>query len=469
MQKVFDVAVFGGGIVGASIFNKLCRIGKKCVLIEKNDIASGATKANSAIIHAGFDAMPGTLKAKFNVLGSKIYPAICKRLGVPYKKIGAYVLGNDIDVVNELYARGIKNGLTKNYMKILNQEQLKSKIPNLNENITYGLYAKNSAIVNPYLLTICLCEEAVINGGKCYTFFDTKSIKNENNHFDIFGNNQHILAKQIINACGYGYNDLAEILGTEKYEIEYKRGEYFVLDNTEKHITPATLFPLPSKLGKGVLVTPTVDGNILVGPNAVTGENITITTTDGLNDIKQKSASLITNINLKKTIRQFSGIRCIVGNDFVVEKSKKVPRVINIAGICSPGLSSAPAIAEYVVHLLGYKNIEKKFNKLQPYLLAKDLSSKKYNALVRQNPSYGKVICKCEMITQGDIEFALHRPIKVSTIDGIKRRVRAGMGRCQGGFCMDKVAKIIAKENKIDLLDVTKEYPNSNIYVDNID
>lgn len=467
-MQTFDVAVFGGGIVGASIFNKLCRLGKKCVLIEKNDIASGCTKANSAIIHAGFDAMPGTLKAKFNVMGSKMYASICKRLGIPYKKIGAYVLGNDKNVVDVLYDRGIKNGLTKNSMQILNQEQLKNKLSNLNDNITCGLFAKNSAIVNPYLLTICLCEEAVINGGKCHTFFETTKIENIDNKYIIYGNNMQICAKQIVNACGYGYNDLAELLGAEKYDIEFKRGEYFVLDNTEKQTTSATLFPLPSKLGKGVLVTPTVDGNILVGPNAVAGENLTITTTDGLNDIKQKSASLITNINLKKTIRQFSGIRCIVGNDFVIEKSKLQKNVINIAGICSPGLSSAPAIAEYVVELLGYKNIEKNFNKLQPYFLAKDLPTKKYNKLVKQNSSYGKVICKCEMITQGDIEFALHRPIKVKTIDGIKRRVRAGMGRCQGGFCMDKVAKIIAKQNKIDLLDVSKEYSNSNIYVKDI-
>ena len=463
----FDVAIFGGGIIGTSIFSKLCRLGKKCVLIELNDIASGESKANSALIHAGFDAMPNTLKAKYNVIGSRMYKSVCSRLGVPYKQIGAYVLGNDKEVVKDLYNRGIQNGLKSADMQVLEKKELNERIKNLNENITCGLYAKKSAITNPYLLTICLAEEGVVNGGVCYTFFKAKKITYKNNKFLIDGN-EKFTANKIVNATGFGYNDIAKMLGVEEYTIEFRRGEYYVLDHNANDLVKATLFPLPTKKGKGVLITPTVDGNVLVGPNAIDGENITKTTLQGVQDIREKSNSLITNLNLKQTIRQFAGVRTIVKDDFIVEKSKINNNVINIAGICSPGLSSAPAIAEDVVMLLGYENKEVNFNKIEPYFLAKDLSKSKYNALVKKDNRYGKVVCKCEMITEGDIVFALHRPIKVKTIDGIKRRVRAGMGRCQGGFCMDKVAKIIARENKMDLKDVLKEYPNSQLFVEDI-
>ena len=468
MKTVYDYAIFGGGVVGCAIFSKLCRLGKKCILLELNDIASGESKANSAIVHAGFDAKPNTFKARFNVLGSKMYKEMCSRLGVPYKQIGAYVLGDNIDIVNKLYSRGIENGLSPDYMEILGKEQLYKRIENLDENITCGLFAKTSAITNPYLLTICLAEEGVVCGGDYRTFFKTEKIAQDKN-FKIYGNNETIEANNIINACGFGYNDIAKMLGTELYEIKFRRGEYYVLDHSEKDIINATLFPLPSEKGKGVLVTPTVDGNILVGPNAEDSENVTKTTLLGLNDIKEKSSGLIKNLNLKKTIRQFAGIRTICGDDFIVEKSKKNNNVINIAGICSPGLSSAPAIAEYVVDLLNLENKEIVFNHIEPYFLAKDLPKNDYDTLVKNDNRYGKIICKCEMITEGDIVYALHRPIKVITVDGIKRRVRAGMGRCQGGFCMDKVVKIIARENNISEFDVLKDYPNSEIFVSDIE
>ncbi len=468
MQEVYDVAIIGGGVIGTSIFSKLCRLGKKCVLLELNDIASGESKANSAIVHAGFDAKPGSLKAKFNVKGSMMFESECKRLGVPYKKVGAYVLGDNLDIVKKLYQRGLDNGLCESDMEILQREQLLKRIPNLSESVTCGLFAKNSAITNPYLLTICLAEEGVVNGGVCETFFKTEKITDLNDRFVIFGNNKEYQAKQIVNASGFGYNDIASMLKLEQYDINFRRGEYYVLDHSEKDLVHATLFPLPSEKGKGILITPTVDENVLVGPTATAGEFSCKTTIEGLNEIKEKSCGLINNLNLRQTIRQFAGVRTCVGDDFVIEKSKINNNVINIAGICSPGLSSAPAIAEYVAILLGFDNKEVKFNKIQPYFLAKDLPENEFEDLVKKDPKYGKVICKCEMITEGDIVFALHRPIKVKTIDGIKRRVRAGMGRCQGGFCMDKVAKIIARENNMSEFDVLKEYMDSQLFISEI-
>ncbi len=465
---IYDVAIFGGGVVGASIFNKVCRCGKSAILLELNDIASGESKANSGIVHAGFDAMPNTNKARLNVLGSNLYPDICSRLNVPYKQIGAYVLGSDIKVVEDLYNRGITNGLACEDLKIISGNKLKKVLPNLNENITCALYAKKSAVVNPYLFTICLAEEGVVNGGECKTFFKTTKITFNGKYFEIYGNKEILKARKIVNASGFGYNNIAKLLGTEKYQINFRRGEYYVLDNNQKTITPSTLFPLPTKHSKGVLITPTIDGNYLVGPTSTESENITKTTNSGLKEIKEKSLSIINNVNLKTAIRVFSGIRPVVGDDFIIEKSKINSKVINIAGICSPGLSSAPAIALDVIKLLGIKDAIVNTNTIEPYILAKSLPKAKYNALVKENPTYGNIICKCEMITEGDIISALHRPIPVITIDGIKRRVRAGMGRCQGGFCMAKVAKIIARENNIPMSKVLKEYPKSEIMKENI-
>lgn len=468
MKEVYELAIFGAGVIGACIFNKLCKCGHKCVILDKYDVCSGASKANSAIIHAGFDAETGTNKAKFNVLGSKMYSKICKRLNVPYKKIGAFVLGNDLEHLNKLFDRGISNGLKKNDLQILNREQLINKIPNLAEEIKYGLYAKNSAIVNPFLLNVAFIEEGIVNSGKCYTFFDTKKISYKDNIFKIESNNSEIYAKKIINASGWGYNDIATLLKVENYDITYRRGEYLVLDNNHKKVVNNTLFPLPNKMSKGTLVTTTIDGNILIGPTATDSENITKTTKEGIDSLKLRSNFLINDLDLKKVIRQYSGIRTIIGNDFIIEKSKINSNVINIAGICSPGLSCAPSIALYVLKLLNFEDKEINTNTIKPFTLAKDLSKSKFNELVKKDKNYGQIVCKCEKITKGDIINCLNRPLKCFTLDGVKRRVRAGMGRCQSGFCMDKVAKIISEELNIKLEDVIKEYPKSYMFLSDI-
>ena len=258
-------------------------------------------------------------------------------------------------------------------------------------------------------------------------------------------------------------------MGTEIYETEFRRGEYYVLDHSEKDIVPSTVFPMPSDAGKGVLVTPTVSGNILVGPTSYVSDDKTITTNAGLKDISAKVSNMLKNVNLGKTIRIFSGVRSICGKDFVVEKSKKASNIINIAGICSPGLSSAPAIAKYVFKLCGFvENAKIKLKPLPPYTKLGNLSLVEKNKLIKKNADYGKIICKCEGISLGEIKDAINRPIRPTTMDGIKRRVRAGMGRCQGGFCNDKVAQIIASENNIFLSEVVKEKVGGNYIVGNI-
>ena len=462
MRKVYDVAVIGGGVVGACIFDDLTLSGYAAVLVEKeNDVATGSTKANSALIHAGFDAKPDTLKARFNVEGNKMYPDICNRLGLPLRKTGAYVVGDDEVMIKNLILRGRKNGVVG--LKGLGKTALKKQIPNLSENISCGLFAENAYIVNPYLLTICLAEEGVVNGGDVEFNFNTKSVKKHKEYYELKCGKRSVFAKHIVNSAGAGYNDFAKVVGGETYNIEFRRGEYYVLDHSEKDLVKTTIFPLPTKAGKGVLVTPTIDGNILVGPTSYESTKDAITTEAGLVDIKQKSSLILNNINFGKTIRVFSGVRAIVGDDFVVEQSKKVENLVNIAGICSPGLSSAPAISKYVISQLLKLNYNHnpKAKRIEPYVKLSELPVEKQNKLIKKNPDYGKIICKCEGVSLGEIKDAINRPIKPTSMDGIKRRVRAGMGRCQGGFCNDRVAMILANEHGINIGQVCKEHTGS--------
>ena len=466
-MKTYDCVVIGGGVVGASIFNKLVRLGKSVALLDKaSDVSTGASKANSGIVHAGYDPMPNTLKAKLNVEGSQIFPKLCKRLNVPIKNCGALVVGDDMEKIKNLYERGKQNGVKR--LEILNREKIKQLVPDISDGITCALYAKTSCIVSPYLFTINLCEEGIINGGEVFLEEDIESVKKVKG-FVIKTKKNTFFAKNIINSAGAGYNDIAKILGSEEYEIQFRRGEYFVFSKTSSLNVPCTIFPLPTKKGKGVLITPTVDGNFLVGPTSERCENETVTTDLGLNDIKEKAKNILPNINFKNAIREFSGIRTICGEDFIIEKSKKVKNVINIAGICSPGLSSAPAIANMVASLLGYSLEERKnLKRLKEIKLLKDYDEETQNEMIRQNKDYGEIVCKCEKITKGDVINTLNRPLKIRSVDGVKRRTNAGMGICQGGFCFTKVVNLIKDVRKIKYEEVLKENRGSEVALGNI-
>lgn len=465
--KIFDCAVIGAGVVGASVFNKMTRIGKTCLLIDKaSDVATGASKANSGIVHAGYDPEPNSLKARMNVEGNKLFPKICKRLGVKLNKCGALVVGDDRKQIEKLYQRGLTNGV---YVEIWDKEKIRKKIPTINENISVALYARDSYIVSPYMLTISLVDEGIINGGEVSLEEDVCEICKKSEFFEIKTKKSIYYAKHIVNSAGSGYNEIAKILGSEQYPIELRRGEYFVFDKGVDIGVSCTIFPLPTKIGKGVLITPTVDGNYLVGPTSVESEDSVKTTRLGLESIKEKSGYIIKNLNFKNAIREFAGLRTIVGDDFVIEKSQKIDGVINLAGICSPGLSSAPAIAEEVVRLLGWKNKElTNLKKLKTYKMFKDMTKEEQLKLIEQDKNYSRIVCKCEKITKGDIISALNRPLKISSVDGVKRRTNAGMGRCQGGFCFTNVVKIIAEERKISFESVKKENRGSEVCIGNI-
>ena len=387
MEKIYDVLIFGAGVVGTCLATDLARSGYSVCLVDKaSDVSTGASKANSGLVHAGFDAKPGTLKAKLNVEGNKMYPFLCKRLGLKLRKLGAVVIGNNTQTVKELYDRGIANGV-KNLF-VLSREELLKILPNITENVTCGLLAKDAYVVCPYLLTICMAEEAIINGATVLLEFDAKKIRKNNGIFEISDGKTTVFAKKVINSAGAGVNDVAKLLKTETYPIVFKRGEYFVLEQSEAHIAPVTVFPLPEKGSKGILITQTLDGNILVGPTSYESDDSTKTTREGLNLVAEKSGLLLSNVNLRKSIRQFSGVRTICGDDFVIEQSKIDNDVLTLAGICSPGLSSAPAISKYAIEKMGLiYNPTIKTNKLNHIFCLKTLKmQKKTNFFQKTTP-----------------------------------------------------------------------------------
>ena len=467
MKKVYDFAVFGGGVVGACLLNKLTRLNKSAVILEKAlDVATGQTKANSGIVHAGFDAKPNTLKARLNVRGSELYPDLCKEIGVHLNVCGALVVDKTKDVPLALYSRGLENGVK--HLQLIEGEQLHNMVKNLKPEFNYALYAPTSAVISPFMFTIAMCEHAVINGGKVIFNFDTKKITQNDNVFEIQNQNcEKVFARNIINCAGFGYNQIAKLLKEDQLDIVFKRGEYYVLDSTESNFVPLTVFPAPNDNGKGILASPTADGNIIFGPNAEVCDYNTKTTKKGLDSVYQGVNSMFDNVPWKKTIRNYSGVRTIYQDDFYIKKGKN-KNIINIAGICSPGLSSAPAIAEYVCFdLLNLSKTEKQMKIRAPYINMNELSTLEKNEIIKKDNNFGKIVCKCEVVSQGEILQAINSPLKPLSIDGIKRRVRAGMGRCQGSFCALKVAKLIAEQNNIQLEQVVKENQNSNIAVDN--
>ncbi|MDD4685970.1 MAG: NAD(P)/FAD-dependent oxidoreductase [Clostridia bacterium] len=463
-SKIYDCAVFGGGVVGTAVLNKLTRLGKKAILLEiGEDVCTGMSKANSAIAHAGFDAQPETLKAKLNVKGKLILDTLCQELSVPYTQVGAVVAGNDMKKLEILKEQGIKNGVPD--LEIIEGDRLHKLVPNLKREIKYALYAPTSCIVNVFMLTIALAEEAVINGADFRFSYDTKSIKFEDDIFTISDNNEKICAKHIINSTGWGYNNIAKLLGVEEYPLSYRRGEYYVLDREVGDYVGLTVFPLPTHLGKGILATPTTDGNVLFGP---TSENCSsldpIITPAGLKRIKDSICSMFIKPPFNKAIREYAGIRVGSGNDFIIEKSKINPKVINLCGINSPGLTAAPAIAEMVCDLLNFKGDEIEIIRRKPYGFIQDKNSKQLEEMIKENPKFGNILCKCEMVSEAEILNAIHSPLKPHTLDSIKRRVRPTAGHCQGGFCMLKVARLISNELNIPLQKVIKETSKSYIF-----
>lgn len=470
IMKKYDIAIIGAGVSGTAIARELSRYQTKiCVLEREEDVCCGTSKANSAIIHAGYDAEPGSLKAKLNLRGNQMMDQLAKDLDFPFRRNGSLVLcldEKDLPNLQKLYERGITNGVKG--LQILNKEEVRAMETNISDQVIAALYAPTGGIVCPFHMTIAFAENACANGTVFHFNTEVKNITRRQNIWEIETTKGTFEAGCIINAAGVYADKLHNMVSQKKIHITPRKGEYCLLDKTAGTHVSHTVFTLPGKLGKGVLVTPTVHGNLLIGPTAADIEDKegVNTTREGLDEVLQKSAASVKNIPARQVITSFAGLRAHEdGDDFIIGETEK--DFIDCAGIESPGLSSTPAIGEMVAQILkekyDLKEKEDFISTRKGILDPAKLSLEERNALIHQKPAYGNIICRCEMVTEGEIIDAIRRPIGAKSLDGVKRRTRAGMGRCQAGFCSPRVMEILARELGLSVEEITKSSGNSRI------
>ena len=469
---MYDVVIIGCGIIGAATAYELSRYDLKVVALEaENDVADGTTKANSAILHAGYDPEPGTKMARLNVEGVKLAKELCDKLAVERKEIGSFVLAfsdEEMETVKTLFDRGNKNGVPD--MKILTGEEVRAMEPAISTEVVGALYAPSAAIVSPWEFCIALAETAVVNGVEVRLSAKVEAIEKKDGSFLLHTTAGDVEAKYVVNAAGVDADKVHAMVGGHSFTTLPNRGEYFLLDKAQGGLVNKVVFQCPNKDGKGVLVAPTVHGNLIVGPNAegVEKANDVNNTSAGLGFVRRMSVKSVPGINFRDSIRNFAGVRANTDkDDFIIEESPAAKGFINLGGIKSPGLSSAPAIGIEAVELLKGCGLalqkKSKFADTRERTVFRHLPAEEKAKLVKENPLYGRVICRCETITEGEIVDAIHRPIVPRSIDAIKRRCNAGMGRCQGGFCGPRVHEILSRELKLPLDQILMDEEGSYI------
>ena len=474
---LYDAIVIGAGVVGGFISRELVKHGLKTLILEKeNDVAMGATRANSAIVHAGFDAKEGTLKAKFNVRGSEMMEEVAKDLGVKYKRNGSLVVGfdeNDRATLLSLLSRGQKNGVAG--LKVLDRAEVLEIEPNIGNAVTCALHAPTGAIVCPYELCIAAVGNAIDNGATLKVNFAVTDITEKDGVYTVKNNGgEAYSARYVINCAGVFSDEIAKMIGDTGFTIRPRKGEYMLFDKECGGIVSHTVFRCPSKMGKGILVSPTVDGNLLLGPTALDQDDKSDTsvTSGGLGAVRQQASEQVNGLDFSRTITSFAGLRATSSvGDFVINMPKR--GFINAAGIESPGLTSAPAIAEYVIELIKESgeelSVRADFNpKRRPAHYFKELDEEGKNAVIKEHPEYAHIICRCELVSEGEILEAIRTEPRPHDLDGVKRRTRATMGRCQGGFCTPYIVELLAKENGVPYESITKFGGESYINVERI-
>ena len=461
---MYDVAIIGAGVIGGMIARELSFYNLKiCILEKENDVAMGATKANSAIVHAGFDAKEGTLKARLNVKGSKMMPEIAKALGVKYINNGSLVVGfneEDEKTLQGLLERGNSNGVEG--LRVLKREEILEIEPNIGKNVTCALFAPTGAIICPYDLAVSAIGNAMDNGTELKCNFGVESIERKNEYYVIKSEKEEICARYVVNAAGLYSDGIAKLAGDDSFNVHPRRGEYVLLDKECGDIISHTIFVTPSKMGKGILVSPTVDGNLLLGPTAVDGEDKSdkSTTSEFFASIFGIAERSVFGIPKNKTITSFCGLRSVGSTgDFIINTPKE--GFVNVAGIESPGLSASPAIAEYVRDILKESGLrlEKNENAMmtrKSMHVFREASVEEKNRMIKESPSYGRIVCRCEGVTEGEILDAIRRNPKATDLDGVKRRTRSQMGRCQGGFCSPYIIELLSRELNLPYEQITK-------------
>ncbi|MDR2772206.1 MAG: NAD(P)/FAD-dependent oxidoreductase [Elusimicrobiota bacterium] len=459
-----DVIIIGAGVCGCSLAYELSRYQVKTLLLEKeNDVSEGTTKANSAIVHAGYDPKPQTKMASYNVEGNAIIEQLSADLDIPYKKIGSLVVGfdeTDRKTIEKLLDQGIQNGVKG--LRIIEKDELLAMEPNLTKEALCALYAPSAGIIAPWELAIAQAECAVMGGTKIQLNAEVLSIEKIDGGFNVRTTAGDFKARFVVNAAGVNSGTVSRMLEPEFFSIVPKSGEYYLLDTTENGIVNMVIFPCPSDLGKGILVSPTIHDNVIVGPDSkvVDDKDDLGCTSEGLENVRKGALRLVPNVNIRASIRNFSGIRADAQmEDFIVGQSKTVKGFFNMAGIKSPGLTSAPAIAKDIAAELNQAGLEFKPN---PNFVSKrrikrfkHMTEAQKAQAIKENPAYGAIVCRCQTVTEGEILDALNRPVPPVSLDGVKRRTVAGMGRCQGGFCGPRVHSLIAQKLKKNQKDIT--------------
>ncbi len=468
---MFDIVIIGAGVTGSAIARELSRYQYDTLVLDRNsDVCEGTSKANSGIVHAGFDSEPGSMMAKMNVRGNAMMEQLSRDLDFPFKRNGSLVLcfdAQDMDKLEKLLEKGKKNGVPG--IRILSKEEIRELEPNVTKDVAAALYAPTGGIVCPFGLTIAMAENACENGAKFRFDTEVLNIVHKEGGYLLETSKGLVESKLVINAAGVYADKFHNMVSDEKIRIIPRKGEYCLMDKKVGDYVTSTIFQLPTIYGKGVLITPTVHGNLLTGPTAVDIEDKenTQTTQEGLEDLLKRAALSVPQMPVRQIITSFTGLRAHwTGHEFIIKEVEGAPGFIDVAGIESPGLSSSPAIGEYVAQLvqgiypMGKKEDFVAVRKGIPNVA--EASFEERQELIKKNPAYANVVCRCEVVTEGEIMDAIHRPLGATTLDGIKRRTRAGMGRCQSGFCAPKTVEILARELGKDISEITKSGEGSN-------
>jgi glycerol-3-phosphate dehydrogenase len=472
---MFDITIIGAGVTGCAVARELSKYKLNTCVVEKEiDVASETSKANSGIVHAGEDPMPRTLKAKMNVRGNEMFDKLQQELDFNFKRNGSLVLcfdENDICKLEEMRQHGLKNGVPDT-MEILNREEALKLEPNLSDKVVAVLTLPTGGIVCPYDFTIALAENANTNGVEFKFETEVQVIEKIEEGYMLKTNKGDIKTKLVINAAGLYADKFNNMVSEKKYNIIARKGEYLLFDKAVGNMVSRTLFQLPTKMGKGVLVTPTVDGNLLMGPTSLDVEDKTDvdTTREGLESVLEKAPLTVKTVPFRQVITSFAGLRAHEeSGDFIIGEAEDAENFINALGIESPGLTSAPAIAERIAEIVVEKLSPEKNENFNPIRKGipkfGEINNDERRELIKKDKTYGKMVCRCETVTEGQIRDAIRRPLGARTLDGVKKRTRAGMGRCQSGFCSNRIVEILSQELDIPTTEVTKFGHNSNTLV----
>lgn len=472
---IYDIIIIGGGVIGCCIARTLSKYDLKVCLLEKEaDIASGTTKGNSGVVHAGYASSREYIKRNLCIRGNKLYTQAQKELNFPMKRIGSFVVAledSQIKILNEERKKGIQDDVPGLEL-ILDKKQIKSMEPNLTDEVVGVMHAPTAGIVSPYEMTFALAENAAMNGAKFFRNQKVKKIKHQDYVFNVKTSvGGEFQGRNVINAAGLFARKISKMVGLDYFEINPRKGEYILFDRNALHLNKI-LFPTPTKVSKGILVCPTVHGNTFLGPNAqnITDKSDISTTTAGLKEILEGGLKLVPNIPVRSSIRNFSGLRAVPNTyDFIIDNTD-VYGFINVVGILSPGLTSCYAIAERVIEFLELLGVELKvkedYNPIRPKPETfKDFSKEELDKKIIEDPAWAKIICRCETISEREILNAIHAPVGATTVDGVKFRCRPGMGRCQGGFCRPRVMEILSRELNLPFQAITKKGEDTQFLV----